>query len=150
MDDFQDSQRNKKVFEALFGPRGPAEAPLDDFTTHYLYKAIWTRIQLSVPERSMITIAALTALGRDRELVRHIEGALNIGTPPERINEILLHVAHYAGWPAGHNAQCIALEEYRKAPTDKQLQTLTEAGKNQPEHLTRGEAADLIADLGAG
>ena len=97
----------------------------------------------------MVTIAVLTALGRDRELARHIEGALNIGISSERINEILLHVAHYAGWPAGHNAQCIALEEYQKAPTPKQLQALEKAGKSHSESLTRGEAGDLIADLGA-
>ena len=147
MDDFQKSQKQNKVFETMFGPRDPTEAPLDEFTTQYLYKEIWTRPLLSVPERSMITLAVLIALGRDRELERHIEGALNIGTSRERINEILLHVAHYAGWPTGHNGQCIALEQYQKTPTAIQLQTLEKAGQDHPENLTRGEAADLIAEL---
>ncbi|MEE2839509.1 MAG: carboxymuconolactone decarboxylase family protein [Acidobacteriota bacterium] len=86
MDDFQKSQKGKKVFEAMFGTRGPVEPPLDEFTTHYLYKEIWTRPTLYVPERSMITITILAAQGRDRELTQHIEGALNIGTSRERIN----------------------------------------------------------------
>ena len=150
MDDFQKTQKEKKVFEAMFGTRGPAEAPLDEFTTHYLYQQIWTRPILSVSERSMLTIAVLAALGRDRELTRHVEGALNIGTSRERINEMMIQVAHYAGWPAGHNGQCIALEQYRKAATATQLETLRKAGRDQPENLTRGEAADLIAEMRAG
>ncbi len=150
MDDFQKSQKEKMVFEAMFGTRSPAETPLDEFTTHYLYKEIWTRPTLSVPERSMITIAILAAQGRDRELTRHIEGALNIGTSRERINEMMIQVAHYAGWPAGHNGQCIALEQYQQAATEKQLETLRKAGRDHPEKLTRGEAADLIAELRAG
>ena len=149
MDDFQKSQKEKKVFEAMFGARGPVEAPLDEFTTHYLYQQIWTRPILSVSERSMLTIAVLAALGRDRELTRHIEGALNIGTSRERINEMMIQIAHYAGWPAGHNGQCIALEQYQKAATAKQLKTLEKTGRDHPENLTRGEAADLIAELRA-
>ncbi len=150
MDDFQKSQKGKKVFEAIFGTRGPSEAPLDEFTTHYLYKEIWTRPILSVSERSMITIAVLAALGRDRELTRHIEGALNIGTSRERINEMMLQVAHYAGWPAGHNGQCIATEQFQMTPTPRQLQILEKAGQVYPKNLTRGEAADLIAEGRAG
>ena len=150
MDDFEKSQKEKKVFETLFGTSGPSEAPLDEFTTHYLYQEIWTRPILSVSERSMITIAVLAALGRDRELTRHIEGALNIGTSRERINEMMIQIAHYAGWPAGHNGQCIATEQYQKTPTARQLQVLEEAGRVSQETLTRGEAADLIAELRAG
>jgi 4-carboxymuconolactone decarboxylase len=150
MDDLQKSQKEKKVFEAIFGTSGPSEAPLDEFTTGYLYQEIWTRPILSVAERSMITIAVLAALGRDRELTRHIEGALNLGTSRERINEMMIQIAHYAGWPAGHNGQCIATEQYQHASTPRQLQILEEAGQVHQDDLTRGEAADLIAELRAG
>ena len=149
MIDLEESQQKKTVFETMFGPKGPAETPLDDFTSNYLYKEVWTRPILGVSERSMITIAVLAALGRDRELTRHIEGALNIGTSRERINEMMIQVAHYAGWPAGHSGQCLALEQYQKAPTAIQLQTLEEASQHHREDLTRGEAADLIAKGGA-
>ncbi len=146
MDELQESQSKKKVFEALFGPRGSEKSPLDHFTTN-LYREIWTRTALTVSDRSMITVALLAALGRDRELARHIEGALNIGISCERINEIMLHVAHYAGWPAGHNGQCIALELYREEATPKQYDTLRKNAREVPENLTRGRAGDLIAKL---
>ncbi len=64
-------------------------------------------------QRSMITVALLAALGRDRELERHIEGALHLGISRDEIIEIMLHVAHYAGWPAGHNGQRIAQEMFK-------------------------------------
>ncbi|MEE2821447.1 MAG: carboxymuconolactone decarboxylase family protein [Acidobacteriota bacterium] len=147
MDDFQKNQNEKRVFEAMFGSEGPAETTLDEFTTNHLYKEIWTRPLLGIPERSMLTIAILAALGRDRELARHIEGALNIGTSRARINEMMIHVAHYAGWPAGHNGQCIALEQYQQNPTSQQLQILKEHNHDIPKDLTRGEASDLLATL---
>ena len=61
-------------------------------------------------QRSMITVALLAGLGRDRELEKHIEGALHLGITRDEIIEIMIHVAHYAGCPAGHNGQCIARE----------------------------------------
>jgi len=39
----------------------------------------------------------------ERELARHIEGALNLGITPDEIIEIMIQVAYYVGWPAGHN-----------------------------------------------
>lgn len=146
MDDLKTSQQEGTVFETMFGPREASQAPLDDFTTHYLYKQIWTREALTVRERSMITLAVLTALGRDRELKRHLEGALNIGLSPERIDEILLHVAHYAGWPAGHNAGCISHEQYGQPATARQLERLKDSCVNVASGLTRGEAASLLAE----
>jgi len=62
----------------------------------------------------MITVALLAALGRDRELKRHIEGALHQGIAPEQIIEVMVQVAHYAGWPAGHNGQRIAQEVFKE------------------------------------
>ena len=50
----------------------------------------------------MITIAALTALGRETELKAHIRGGLNVGLTREQIVEIILQLAFYAGQPAAH------------------------------------------------
>ena len=50
----------------------------------------------------MITIAALTALGREPELKAHIRGGLNVGLSREQIVEIIMQMAFYAGQPAAH------------------------------------------------
>lgn len=79
-------------------------ADFQDFITRYAWGEVWSRPGLSRPERSMITIAMLAALGRDDELVLHVRAALRNGLRPDDIAEVLLQVAVYAGVPAANRA----------------------------------------------
>jgi 4-carboxymuconolactone decarboxylase len=83
-------------------------AAFQDFITRYAWGEIWTRPGLSRPERSMITLAMLAALGRDEELALHVRAALRNGLGPDDIAEVLLQVAVYAGVPAANRAFAIA------------------------------------------
>lgn len=83
-------------------------ADFQDFITRYAWGEIWTRPGLSRPERSMITLAMLAALGRDEELALHVRAALRNGLGPDQIAEVLLQVAVYAGVPAANRAFAIA------------------------------------------
>ena len=83
-------------------------AAFQDFITRYAWGEVWSRPGLSRPERSMITIAMLAALGRDEELALHVRAALRNGLGPDDIAEVLLHVAVYAGVPAANRAFAIA------------------------------------------
>ena len=58
--------------------------------------------------RSCITLAILTALGREHELPLHVRAALRNGLTEEEIGEVLLHTAVYAGVPAANSAFSIA------------------------------------------
>jgi 4-carboxymuconolactone decarboxylase len=76
-----------------------------------LYGSIWSRDEIiSLPERSLITVAVLVALNRENELKIHIRGALNLGVSKEKIEEMILHVAHYSGFPTGVSANQILNE----------------------------------------
>jgi 4-carboxymuconolactone decarboxylase len=59
----------------------------------------------------MLTVAALTVLGRDDYLRRHLQGALHVGVTPAELEEILIQVAFYGGIPCGLRALRIAQEE---------------------------------------
>jgi 4-carboxymuconolactone decarboxylase len=83
-------------------------APFQDFITRYAWGEVWARPGLTRPERSMVTLSTLAALGRDDELVLHLRGALRNGLTPEQIREVLLQVAIYAGVPAANHAFAIA------------------------------------------
>jgi 4-carboxymuconolactone decarboxylase len=83
-------------------------AAFQDFITRYAWGEIWNRPGLSRPERSLITIAMLAALGRDEELALHVRAALRNGLGPDDIAEVLLQVAVYAGVPAANRAFAIA------------------------------------------
>jgi 4-carboxymuconolactone decarboxylase len=58
--------------------------------------------------RSAITVAVLTALGREHELELHLHAARRNGVSDEEIGEVLLHTAVYAGAPAANSAFAIA------------------------------------------
>ena len=82
--------------------------PFQDLITRYAWGDIWSRPGLSRTERSIITLTALAALGREGELAMHVRGAVRNGLSPEQIGEVLLQVAVYAGVPAANSAFAIA------------------------------------------
>src|SRR4029077_14333318 len=47
------------------------------YTEKWLFGEIWERPQLSKRDRSLIVVATLIALGREKQLVGHLERALN-------------------------------------------------------------------------
>lgn len=71
--------------------------------TETVWGGLWSRSQLDLRERSMVTIAILGALNHE-ELELHLQAARNTGLDPDDIGEVLLHVATYAGVPAANRA----------------------------------------------
>jgi 4-carboxymuconolactone decarboxylase len=90
--------------------------PFQDFITRYAWGEIWTRPGLTKPERSMITLAILTTLGRDDEIAMHTKAALRNGLTPDQIREVLMHTAIYAGVPAANHAFSIASKIIETSP----------------------------------
>ena len=82
--------------------------PFQDFITRYAWGDVWNRPGLDRRQRSMITLAALTAVRAEGELELHVRAALRNGLEPEEIREVLLHTAVYAGVPAANAAFAIA------------------------------------------
>ena len=70
-----------------------------------LYGTIWSKDDLlSLQERSMITLTVLVALNRENELKSHLRGAKNLGIKKEKIEEMILHVGFYSGFPTSVSA----------------------------------------------
>ncbi len=90
--------------------------PFQEFITRYAWGEVWARPGLDRRARSMITLAALTALGREQELELHIRGALRNGLTAQEIGEVLLHTAVYAGVPAANAAFAVARRVIEGAP----------------------------------
>jgi 4-carboxymuconolactone decarboxylase len=79
-----------------------------------LASELWTRSELDLRTRSLVTIAGLTALGRPRALALNIEMALNNGASRQEIRETILQMAFYAGFPAAWEGFQAADESFRK------------------------------------
>lgn len=62
--------------------------------------AMWSRPQLNRRDRSLLVVSVLAAQARDEELEAHTLNGLRNGLTADEIEEILLHVAAYAGFPA--------------------------------------------------
>src|ERR1700716_2076082 len=81
---------------------------LIELSESVLYGDVWERPGLSKRDRSLITVAALTAMYRGDQLPVHLERALANGVTREEIGELITHLAFYAGWPAAMTAGTIA------------------------------------------
>lgn len=88
--------------------------PFQAFITRTAWGDVWDRPGLDRRSRSMVTLAALTALRAEGELAMHVRAAIRNGLTREEIAEILLHVSLYAGLPAANAAFAIAQETLRE------------------------------------
>jgi 4-carboxymuconolactone decarboxylase len=84
---------------------------LIELSESVLYGDVWERPGLSKRDRGLITVAALTAMGRSDQLTGHLERALANGVTKAEIGELITHLAFYSGWPtamtAGRNANTV-------------------------------------------
>ena len=93
---------------AAFAGATPFTQPIQEHITRAAWGDVWQRPGLDLKTRSLITVAMLTALGKQHELKGHVRGALNNGATAEEIQEVLLHATIYCGVPA-------AVEAFRTA-----------------------------------
>ena len=77
-----------------------------------LFGDVWEQAELSKRDRSLITVAVLTALYRTDELKGHMKRALDNGVTQDEIRGLITHLAFYAGWPTAVNAGRVALEVF--------------------------------------
>ncbi len=84
------------------------------FVFEVLAGEVWTRSQLDLRTRSLVTIAGLTALGRTRGLGLNVEMALRNGATREEVRETMLQMAFYAGFPSAWEGLQTAEEIFQK------------------------------------
>lgn len=79
-----------------------------NLVTEFAFGAVWARPGLDRRSRSIVTLTALIARGRDYELSAHIDAALRNGLSRDEIKEVLLQTAIYCGVPDANSAFRIA------------------------------------------
>jgi len=87
---------------------------LIDLSERVLFGEVWERPGLSKRDRSLITCATLIALGREKQLVGHLQRALDNGLSKNELSEVITHLAFYAGWPAAMTAALVAKDVFEK------------------------------------
>ena len=110
-----DDQHEPSGAERMFGDFAPA---LVEFTDEVLFGQVWARAELSPKERSLVTVAALTALGNTDQLVFHLDFARRNGNTTEELIEAITHLAFYTGWPKAFAAMTVAKQVLGDTDTD--------------------------------
>jgi 4-carboxymuconolactone decarboxylase len=113
-----DDKRRKQMAQSQSSPAREAVRDivpgLIDLSERVLFGEVWERPGLSKRDRSLITCATLIALGRERQLVGHLQRALDNGLTQKELSEVITHLAFYAGWPAAMTAALVAKDVFEK------------------------------------
>jgi 3-hydroxyisobutyrate dehydrogenase-like beta-hydroxyacid dehydrogenase/alkylhydroperoxidase/carboxymuconolactone decarboxylase family protein YurZ len=95
--------RGRSTTERVFGY--PAQAPATEFARisgERVVDGLWDRPGLPDRDRRLLTLAVLATAANDQALEVHLDGALRSGDlTAAQLEEAAIHLAHYAGWPAG-------------------------------------------------
>lgn len=97
------------------GGRGPADVLAPDLGTlsdSALWGTVWARPGLELRTKSLVTLAALMTLGRDRHLRIHLRGARNLGLTKEELADVAVQLTFYIGLPMVHNALAAIAEVF--------------------------------------
>ena len=89
-----DAARAKAVAEEL----GAVAPKFVELTNKVVFEDLWRRPDLSVRDRSLVTIAALAAMGDDDQLDLYLRRGVEAGLTRDQITEALTHLGFYAGW----------------------------------------------------
>ncbi len=91
--------------QQAFGDFAPG---LVHYTDRVLFDEVWEREGLSKRDRSLVTVAALTALGKTEQLNFHLDFARKNGVTEDELKEAILQLAFYSGWPNAMGAMTVA------------------------------------------
>jgi 4-carboxymuconolactone decarboxylase len=118
-----------KLIQQLGGVERPAvldlfasigEAEFGEQCVGFIYGDVYHRPGLPLPERQLVTVAALTALGyAAAQLQFHAKAALNVGCTRRQLVEAVIHVSSFAGFPATLNALTALRQAFHGLPDDE-------------------------------
>ena len=84
--------------------------PAQEMATEKAWAELWSRPGLDRKSRSILTLGVLAVMNRGQEFKAHVRGAINNGVTVAELQEILMHLGGYAGFPVGLDAFRLATE----------------------------------------
>ncbi len=81
-----------------------------EMATERAWADLWSRPGLDRKSRSILTLGVLAVMNRPQEFKAHVRGAVNNGVSVKELQEILMHLGGYAGFPVGLDAFRLATE----------------------------------------
>ena len=114
--------------EKILGELAPKFAELND---DVLFGEVWSReTELSLRDRSLITISALFSAGLYPQLKAHLEIGKSHGLTKKEVIETVTQLAFYCGWPKAWSTFPLIEEVYGKESNDLDLSIFSVGEKN--------------------
>ena len=88
------------------------DEPFQTLITEGAWGTVWASDEISLRERSMLTLALLAAMGNFDEIPMHIRATTRTGASKNDIQQVLQHVAIYAGVPRANHALKLAKQTF--------------------------------------
>jgi 4-carboxymuconolactone decarboxylase len=85
-----------------------------ELTTKVVFDDVWRRSDLTLRDRSLVTIAALAAMGDDEQLDSYLRRGLDGGLSRAQIAEALTQLGFYAGWAKATKAMTVVARTFGK------------------------------------
>ena len=83
-------------------------------TNDVVFDDLWRRSDLSLRDRSLVTIVALAAMGDDDQLEFYLRRGLESGLTRDQIVEAVTHLGFYAGWSKATKAMTAISRSFGK------------------------------------
>lgn len=110
---------------------------LKRYTEQVMLGDLWQRPQLSIRDRSIITLSVMIARNQSEQMPYYLDVALDNGVKPSEIAGVIAHLAFYSGWGNAMAAVKVAQPVFEKHGID--VGQLTPDAKPLP---TGGAAED--------
>lgn len=130
---------------------GDEPAPgLPGLVDEIVFGRLWARPGLSLEDRLLSTLSALTSRQRLPQLSTYVEAAFHIGMDPRLVQEVMIHCAMYSGLPTAENSLRVVGEvlESRNLPIPEVA--LAEADLDDLIEMGRSTMVDLHRDRSDG
>jgi 4-carboxymuconolactone decarboxylase len=80
------------------GELGAVAPKFVQLTNDVVFDDLWRRSDLTLRDRSLVTIVALAAIGEHDQLESYLRRGIESGLTRAQITEALTHLSFYAGW----------------------------------------------------
>ena len=125
------------------------------YETEDVIDGLWSRPQLSVRDRSVVTVAILVARSQTAGLPHYMKLALDNDVTPKELSEAITHLAFYAGWTKAMSAVAVAHDIFteRKIGADQlpeaspALMPLNQEGEAARQNAVQGLLGDASPGL---
>jgi 4-carboxymuconolactone decarboxylase len=143
MDHPERTARGAELLEQMLGTKAADQTrtawraicpEFESYVVEFLAGEIWSRPQLDLRTKSLVTIATLAAMGRTRGLELNLRMALRNGATRQEIVETLLQIAPYAGFPAAWEGLALASDVFsQEADPETRGATSAPSGERSPQ-----------------